>query len=144
MKKIALFVTCAILCLNAFAEETRTPTDAFRGETQYHAMMCQLKVRSMSNKIELEQAIEPEDSPGKCIKDGKASAKKFYAKALSSVSKNPAASRLLKDYYAVWLTAINGVLPNVSETKVAYGRRQEAIEARYDEIWNRFEIEAGI
>lgn len=144
MKKIALLVAFLTLCISALAEEKQTPADAFRGETQFRAMMCQIKVRTASSKIELGQTVAPEDSPGKCIKDGKASVKKFYAKALSTVSRNPAASRMLKEYYAVWLTAIDGLLPGVSESKNAYGQRQAAIEARYDELWKRFEIEAGI
>lgn len=144
MKKAVVLVAFATICMGAIAEEKQTPTDAFRGETQFRIMMCQIKVRSNSNKIELGQSIAPEDSPGKCIKDGKDSAKKFYAKASAAVAKKPTAVKILKDYYAVWLTAIEGVLPGTSESKGEYGRRQAAIESRYDELWNRFEVEAGI
>ncbi|MCC2954532.1 hypothetical protein LK542_02755 [Massilia sp. IC2-477] len=136
----ALFFSAA---LSAQATEKQTPTDAFRGQTQYQIMMCSLKVKLFASKSTLGTATA-EDDPAKCIKDGKAEVKKFYPAALKNVSKNPSATKLIKDYYAAWLTAFEAVPPRSDELRIDYERRQAASEAKYDEIWNRLEVEAGI
>jgi uncharacterized low-complexity protein len=126
-----------------FAAEKRSPTDEFRGQTQYQIMMCSLKVKLSISEAQL-GTTKPENDPAKCIKEGKAEVKKVFPAALKSVSKNPVAGRLIKDYYAAWLTAFDAILPRPDDLKVDYERRQAANEAKYDEVWNRLEIEAGL
>jgi hypothetical protein len=143
MKKIATLVLALALSVSANSEEKQTSTDAFRGETQYRLLMCQLQVKIAINKIELGES-NGLAGVGDCIKNAKASVKKVFGPALKVASKGPVASKLIKDYYASWLTTIDGVLPGTSERKVDYERRQLAAESKSDEYWNRFEVEAGL
>lgn len=125
-------------------EEKQTPTDAFRGTTQFQILKCQLSTKSALLQVEMGQLENALPVISACLKEGRADVKKVYGPALAKVSKQPAAAKLLKDYYAAWLTAFDGVSPQPSDTKRSYQQRQEAAETRYDEIWNRFEIEAGL
>lgn len=133
-----------LLAMPLSAEEKRSPTDEFRGQTQYQILMCGLKVKLALLRTEASTPQKTEDDPAKCIKDGKAEVKKTFPAALKSVAKNPTAAKLIKDYYASWLTAFDGLLPRAGDLKIDYERRQAANEAKYDEIWNRLEVEAGI
>lgn len=144
MLKILAATTLLSIFAIGQAEEKQTPTDAFRGATQYHILICKIKTQTELNKVELGESANAIEPIAACIKEGRAGAKKAYQPALSKVSKNPAAAKLLKDYYAAWLTSLEGVMPQPSETKLRYSQRLEASEAKYDEIWNRLAVEAGL
>jgi hypothetical protein len=144
LRKIIPTLALVIVALPGIAaEEKQTPTDAFRGQTQHQMLMCQTEEKIAVNKAELgeEGGIA---KVGSCIKNAKVEAKKAFGPALKVVAKNREATKLLKDYYAAWITAINGIIPGASETKGGYSRRQAAAEEKYDAIWNRFEVEAGL
>ena len=107
---------------NAYSEEKQTPTDAFRGETQHQLFMCRIQEKIAANKIEMGETGAL-SGLGECIKNGKLEVKKTFAPALKVVAKNSAASKILKDYYGAWLTALNGVMPDPGERKIDYERR---------------------
>lgn len=138
-----LIVSSILLTQSSMAAEKQSPTDAFRGETQFQMLTCGLKVKISIQEAQLGKETTDND-PAKCVKDGKAKVKKLFPIALKSVSKSSAAGKLIKEYYAVWLTAFDAVLPRPGDLTIDYERRQAANEAKYDEAWNRLEIEAGI
>lgn len=139
-----LFMT--FLASSAIAEqsEKRTPIDEFRGTTQFQLMKCQLEAKIAFLKVEGGELQEAYSSIGSCQKDGRSEAKKTFQKANAKVAKNPSASKALKDYYAAWLSALNGITPEPSELKIVYDKRQGDASRRADELWGRFEIEAGL
>ena len=51
----------------------------------------------------------------------------LYSKALAA-SKLSSKTALIKDYYASWRAAMNGVRPSVGETVKAYKARQTSAE----------------
>lgn len=118
------------------------PVDVFREQSTYQIVNCQNVQKAMAIKPEVsyEQAIF---EMAKCVKYGKAEVRKTFPAALAAAAKKPDAAKLLKDYYAAWITAIDGIMPNGRELKIAYEQRQIASESKCGEIWNRFEIEAG-
>lgn len=144
ISSLTLAAISLALTLPLAAAEKRSPTDEFRGQTQYQIMACSLKVKLALLRTQAGTAQNVEDDPAKCIKDGKSEIKKVFPAALKSVAKSPTAGRLIKDYYASWLTAFDAILPRPDDLKIDYERRQAANEAKYDEIWNRLEVEAGI
>lgn len=144
MRKIWAIVGLLSIFSTANADEKQTPTDAFRGATQFHMLMCKIKTQTEINKVQLGESTNAVPAISSCIKEGRIGAKKAYPPALNAVSKRPAAAKLLKDYYAAWLTAFDSVIPAPNETKAHYEQRLVDAESKYDEIWNRLEIEAGL
>lgn len=77
-----------------------------------------------------------------CIAKAKEDSKPFYLAALRSISAKPAAQELLKNYYAEWLSAIDGVAPLHSEkTNQPYRGRQRGVFIKSEKIWNRLKVE---
>jgi hypothetical protein len=144
MKKI-LFIIAAHLCFGqSLAGDKLPPVAGFREATSYHLLICRIETQTALNEVKLGTIDSPWAKIGACLKTGRSEAKKFFGPALAKVSKKPAASNLLKDYYGSWLTALNGVMPEPGERKIDYERRQSAADTKSDEYWNRFEVEAGI
>lgn len=147
----------AIFCIfmlssQVFAGDERgTPIEEFRGRSLYLLSNCQ--VRSKHAILEAQIMELRAGRPGVlrekpsaisiCQKEARAELKKIFPKAAAMVSKKPTALKLLKDYYAAFLTALGGIDPEASELETDYEKRQGAAFRKGDEIWNRFEIEAG-
>ena len=145
-RKSFLFVASVLLTVTSLAcaaEEKQTPVEEFRGTTQFQLLQCQLKAKTALLKVEMGELEEAYSEIGACLKEGRTDVKKLFPKANAQVAKKPAASKLLKEYYAVWLTAFDGISPDVSELKIAYDRRQGDASRKAREAWHRFEIEAG-
>jgi hypothetical protein len=123
------------------------PVEAFYQETNGTIMLCQISEKTALNKAQLSGAPDGLSQAvaeiGKCIREGKATVKAKWPAALALVSKKPTAAKLMKDYYASWISAMDGVMPGLSEPAGRYSQRQESMQAKYEEIWNRFEIESG-
>lgn len=137
------------------------PTDEFRAATQRNSAACASARRrweieaSLSvglararksglgelSELELSELYTTIDA---CQKKAKAEVKKLFPKANAAVANKPTASNLLKDYYAAWLSALDGITPDANERKVDYDNRQGEASRKADAIWNRFEIEAGL
>lgn len=130
----------------SYAQERKTPVDEFDSSTTYSLLNCSIQTTLAFAKVDAGTFTveEAQSSIRKCIDDGKSEAKKLFPKANAQVAKKPAASKLLKEYYAVWITALDGVSPNLTERKIDYNRRQSESSRRVKEAWNRFEIEAGL
>jgi hypothetical protein len=141
MKTFAIMVGLATLCGQAAAQDK--PAAQFHEQAQYQMVMCTVKAKTALLKAELGDG-DPWADIGACLRAGRADVKKVFPKAVTSVTRNPAAAKLLKDYYAAWITTFNGIAPNPSERKTAYEQRQLAAETRNEELWNRFALEADL
>jgi len=84
------------------------------------------------------------DRVNECMESSRSLAKTLFPQALGTVSTKPEATKLLKEYYATWLTALNGVPPAIQERKTDYAQRQTLAEQKAEQAWNRFEIEADL
>lgn len=146
--KLSLFVATILLAAVSqvyAAEEKRTPVEEFKGATYYNLLMCQLNSDTVFLKVEMGLPLEEAYSTiGDCQKKGRADVKNLFPKANAQVAKKPAASKLLKEYFAIWLTAFNGITPDANELKTVYQRRRADADRKANEAWNRFEIEAGL
>jgi hypothetical protein len=144
MKRLFIAVLSLGIFASAAADEGKqNPLDQFREQTNYHLLMCRLKERLAINTSQLGEESNPVAEIGACIRDAKSQAKRYFPAALKVASKQPAAGKLLKDYYASWLTSLNGVMPSPTERKIDYERRQDDADAKHDAIWNRLEVELG-
>jgi hypothetical protein len=144
MKKYWFAVALILAQPITHAEEKSDPLDTFRVQTQFQTLMCRMETHAAILQVQLGKLDDAVPAMRICIKKAKAELKNIYPAALKAVAKKPAAAKLLKDYYASSLTALEGVAPNTSETKQGYAVRQDAADAKNREVWNRFEIEAGI
>lgn len=124
---------------HSHAVEKKTPAAEFYTTTQFHFIQCKL----VTQKVLLE--IEVLKSNGKsaaasiqgCIDTGVLEGKTTFSAAQSALP-NQSTREALGEYYGAWLTAIKGVFPMPNERKISYERRQNEIEAKLNETWNRF------
>ena len=58
--------------------------------------------------------------------------------------KKPEASKLLKEYYILWLAALDSVAPDIGEREIDYENRKNDKERKLKEAWLRFEIESEL
>ena len=56
----------------------------------------------------------------------------------------PQAAAALKDYYAAWIAAMKSLPSRLAGTPAAADRTWSSTKQRLDELWARFEIEAGL
>jgi hypothetical protein len=72
-----------------------------------------------------------------CVGEGETRIEPIYENAIYASDRN-AHTSLLKDFYASWRTAMNGVHPNAGERATAYKARQSAnrnaLEAKADQL----------
>lgn len=144
--------TCFILSAGLFLalapangqDKKRTSIEEFGGTTQFQLLKCQLTAKLAFLKVESGELREAYSEIGACLKQGREEVKKLFPRAHAQVAKKAAASKHFKEYYAVWLTAFDGISPEVDERKIDYERRQGEASRKAHEAWNRFEIEAGL
>ena len=149
---LVMFVGCTLAL--AFSGASATPENVsalekFRTATAVSQRLCALSAEHALLKAEIERAekavtANAYEEIGACIARAKVDAKGAYAKGLAAVARKPAAARLLKDYYAAWLASLQSLAPDTSDTKSTWDRRQAEAARRTDEIWTRFEVEAGL
>lgn len=130
-------------------EDKRTPVEEFRYITKWSLTLCQAKAKSSFHKVEMAEFTgrpftyqEADLEIAACLKEERAEVKKLFPKALAQVVKKPAAAKLLKEYYAVWLTALDDIPLGASELMAAYYKRQNEASRIATDAWYRFEIEA--
>lgn len=130
-------ISCLLLVAPARAEETKTAPEEFREMTEFKYLMCSIKLRSEL----MTGPANAGDDYVDCKRSGRAETKPLFVKALAK-TKKPAAAKLLKLYYAAWLTAFDGLSPGSEELKTTYEQRKMANKAKSDELWSQFEIES--
>lgn len=141
MKKLLITLSLVILHGAVMADEPKTPIEKFRGQTQYQSLICDLEAKLAFGKVDLGEIKTVYEPIGKCLNDGKLAVKTLFPKALASAAKKPSSVKLLKDYYAAWLTAFNSISPRADDRVVDYKSRQAIEESKVNAAWNRFEIE---
>lgn len=139
-----VFVGCITASVVYAEEDNRPPLEQFQGGTHFNLLNCQIAALTANAQIALGTLSEPYSTIGICVKEGKAAVKPLFPKAIAPFASKPEASKLLKEYYAQWLTAMDGIKPNIDEREVNYEARQKDGERKLNEAWHRFEIEAGI
>lgn len=132
-----LIVTCS---LAAEEPDKRTPLERYQGDGQYSLLMCKMTLRLALARAEGSEAQDEKSDYAECIERGKATAKQNLVKALRTLKK-PKAQDSLKSYHVAFVTALEGIRPGVSERKISYEQRQQALEEKLTEAWARFEIE---
>jgi hypothetical protein len=126
----------------ASAEEPdkRTPLERYSGDGQFALVMCKLQLKTALLKADLGQAPDEKSDWIGCIRQGKEQAKANLAAALRTVKKRKA-QEALKSYHVALVTAIDGIAPGADERKISYEQRQQALDTKVTEAWNRFEVE---
>lgn len=146
-KKIAtaLFIVISIIGNAASASsDAKNPTTTFSDSAQESMLVCKLQYRAYAFLVSMGGGEDKADPSDECISSSKISIRPEFKAALSQQAKNKSAQSLLKDYYAAWLSAMDGIKPSSGEREIMYSNRQAETERRLAELWNRFEIEAGI
>ncbi|CAG9932219.1 hypothetical protein [Candidatus Nitrotoga arctica] len=141
---IALLLSVVTTGVHAEEEDKRSPLEKFQGGTHFHFFMCQLTARKAELDVKMGNLREPYTTVGACVKDGKSAVKALFPKAISPFASKPEASKLLKEYYVLWLTAMDSVKPDINEDDSEYEKRQKNNDRKLNEAWHRFEIEAEI
>ena len=131
-------------------EEKRTPVEEFRYITKWSLTLCQDKAKSSFHKVEMAEFAgrpftyqEADSEINACLKEVRVEVKKLFPKANTQIANKPAASKLLKEYYVVWLTALDDIPLGAGELMTTYYKRQNDASHRATDAWYRFEIEAN-
>lgn len=147
MKRLLIALAFAAAAAFGWAQAPdpkRTPIEEFHGEAIYGMLSCQIEVRKALAMVELREQDSIYTTLDPCIDKAKGATKKLFPAALARFAKKPESARLLKDYYAAWLRAMDALRPAADETMRAFQARQAAAQQRAEDIWARFEIEAGL
>lgn len=141
MNRLVLFLLAAV-AMTSWAEEPdkRTPIQRYEGNTNFPLLMCALTMKNALLRAEIDKALLDTQAYEACVSDGKAKAKPALEAALRS-TKKPKAQAALKSVHVAFLTALDGIAPDVSERRIAYEQRQTMLKGKLTEAWARFEVE---
>lgn len=142
MKKIIIFTFFTILSAitqanaddNGGNENNQNPIKKFRNETQFQYLKCQLMIKNENLSSKYLGSVN-------CIRNGKDSAKEKFKLASQQIISNENANKLLKEYMASWLTAIDNLDKKPEDSTADYNRRVSTSYAETEKAWNYFEVE---
>jgi hypothetical protein len=106
-------------------------------------LICGIGAKTAFQQVESGTISDAFAPIGDCLKAGKLAVKKVFPKALAATSKKPSASKLLKEYYSVWLTSFDAISPRADDRKIDYKNRMADLDIKTNAAWNNFEIEFG-
>jgi hypothetical protein len=138
-----LFVALLLLACASITPaqpDTRSPTQAYQGDTMAGMKLCELKYQAAVLMRRAGKEVTAENDPHVCIATLQETGKKSYAQALRSVKK-PSAQALLKNFHAMWVPAVRSIVAHDDERQVAYQRRRAETWDRLGEAWERFTLE---
>jgi hypothetical protein len=110
----------------------KSPVKCFATHARAGFAIC-----SMTWKLALLQGGT--DDAAACIRGATDAMPPHYQAAMKRLVKNKTGAAMLKDSYALWAAAMNGLIP--SGTKLDYERRTISKEAELDQILKRLELE---
>lgn len=116
--------------------KNRTPIERYRGDTAAALAMCKELFRTAiltGQKSDLETFTNR-------LSDEKAKSKESLKNALETV-KNANAKEALKSYHVAVMSALASIFSGLDERKINYEQRQQVLEDKVTEAWERFEIE---
>ena len=116
------FIVLLLTTLTASAADeadNRSPLDRYRGDSQYHLLMCSMSFKMAALKADGGQPQDEKDDYAGCIKKGKAESKANLDKALRTLKK-PQAREALKTYHVAFVSALEGIFPGADERRISY------------------------
>jgi len=116
--------------------DNRTPIERYRGDTAFALAMCKELFR---RAILTSQKTDFETFSNRLSAE-KEKSKESLKKALETV-KPPKAKEALKTYHVAVMSALASIFAGLDERKIDYEQRQQALEGKVTEAWERFEIE---
>lgn len=132
-----------LLSLRAVAEGRKNALDEFMVTSSYQRSMCSATALGAIAKVETGQT-DALSEIAKCRDEGRAELKKLFPKARAMVTKKPSALKLLKEFYAASIVALDDMYPDLNLSKIDYERRQSEDSHKLDGLQNQIEIEAGL
>jgi flagellar basal body-associated protein FliL len=137
-KAIANQKANSVKIVNKATEEpdNRPPIERYHGDTSFALAMCK---ELFKTAILTRQKSDLETFTNR-LSDEKTKSKESLAKALETV-KNAKAKEALKTYHVAVMSALASIFSGLDERKINYEQRQQALEDKVTEAWERFEIE---
>ncbi len=120
----------------AVEEKERTAVQKFRGDTKFHYLKCQMMIENENLSLKYQGSV-------KCLSDAREAVKEKYKNAEAAISQNAEATKLLKEYYVLWLTALSSLERGKGEQRYDHNKRITDTNTKAEEAWNRFEIESS-
>lgn len=142
--RVFLFVIMTMLVISvSFSADVANPSSGALNSSQSNFKTCRLLYEAQAMLIRVGGKVT---DPGvdSCISDFKEKAKPKFKLAVAQFENNKAAQSILKDYYAFWVSAMDGINPSFGEREMAYSNRQAEAERKLNELRSRFEIEVGM
>lgn len=137
-------VTVALLLagLSSLANAQEAP-EQYWLMTEVTFLNCGIAWQLENALAESGSTISEEESSQSCNKDAQAKLTHFFGKAKSHLQNNPTALAALKRHYAFWLTAMDGIQPQISERVYQYEVRQSSNSQMLQQLLNELKIEAS-
>lgn len=142
-KAILLGAALAIASPLGAQVHKRTPVEIFRDATQYQLMGCQMAVMTVFRDVQAGIETRPLTRISSCIRNGKSQTERLFLTASKHVMGKPDAERLLAEYYGVWLTVFENVMPNSTVSRVDYQLRQGERQRYMNYVWEQLQIALG-
>jgi hypothetical protein len=142
MKKI-IYLFLVTFVSFAFAEEQPeklTPIQEYKQHNLLAHFICNKYFENANLESELDGTSVDQTKFRNCVDETKQKSKELFIKASKTVKK-ASAKKALKEYQIFFVTALDGIKPGEDEYKVNYKRRQQDLNDKLIESWNRFEIE---
>ena len=122
-------------------EQEPNPVLVFVLEAQLAFKICKV---SMQTDLLGSELGETYPRYYECLDNIKAEIKSKYQASKEIVPSNTEAENILKNFYAFWLTAMDGLIPLMDERKIAYENRINENESELARLGKRLEIELGL
>lgn len=116
--------------------DNRPPIERYHGDTGFAIEMC----KELFKLATLTSQKSDFDTFANRLSDEKTKSKESLKKALDTVKKAKA-KEALKTYHVAVMSALGGIIAGLDERKIDYEQRQQALEGKVTEAWERFEIE---
>jgi hypothetical protein len=122
--------------IKEICEKGKSGIDCFTSSASLTYLMC-----GAAAELAIVGAQDGRGIFERCVSNAKTHIAPAYDRARRDTAANKEATAILKDGYAYWLTAMDGLLPQGDETKLTYGQRRAQQRETLDHKLNRLKLE---
>lgn len=119
---------------------TEKPIDIYRSDTSGGMKLCEMTYELAILRGTVTSPMDTQDDAAGCVQKLLAQGAASYQQAAKSIRPKTAVEKL-KNYHAIWVSAVRGISAAANETKAGYGQRRELAWSRLDEAWTLVELE---
>ncbi len=117
-----------------------SPTEKYHTTAVTYYQLCSMQLVMENMLVALEKPNPPGLNFRECIEKNIAKTKTVFDATRKTIKKASALNEL-KNYHALWVSAMKGIVPGGDERKITYDERQRNATDKLNQAWARFELE---